>query len=619
MNSVVEEIKNRLDIKDIVEGYLKLEKTGTNYRATCPFHSEKTPSFFVSSPKQIFKCFGCGVSGDIFKFIMLIENIEFPEALKILAEKAGLELKKFNFKKDSDRQRILDINQSATKFFRKQLESQTGKKAKEYLLSRAITEKSIEDWEIGYSPNKWGTLKDFLNQKGVNDSEIEKSGLVIRGSKGFYDRFRGRIMFPIFDISSQVIAFGGRIFEKPAGEEEGSPRFVRLDSESKRTGEAGAKYLNIPNTEVYDKSSILYGIDRAKKEAKEKDYFVLVEGYTDAIMAHQAGCKNAVATCGTSLTDFHLRLLGRYSKNLRLCFDMDFAGESATKRGINLAINRGFDLKIIRLSHGKDPAELIKENKEEWEKSVNEAVSIMDFYFQIALEKFNKETMEGKKEIGKIILPVIKKIYNKIEQGFWIQKLSKELRLDEKYIFEELKKISAPIEAGKKETEFIKEKKNNQQILENELLKILINKPKLAEKISEDVLEKISSSTKEILKKIKANHLGKKDLSEIDNLTADFADEEIEKIKTLSLEFELEKQGYLGGRGIDNLEKEFDNILREIQVLFLRERLSGLLEEIKIAEEAGEKGRAENLLKDFNVLRSKIEELKFNPLNTASQ
>ena len=197
MNSVIEEIKNRLDIKDIVGNYLKLEKTGTNYRAVCPFHSEKTPSFFVSSPKQIFKCFGCGASGDIFKFVMLIENIEFPESLKILAEKAGVELKKFDFKKDSNRQRILEINQQACKFFQKQLESQSGKKAKEYLLSRAITEESIKDWEIGYSPNKWGTLKDFLNQKGVNDSEIEKSGLAIRGSKGFYDRFRGRIMFQI--------------------------------------------------------------------------------------------------------------------------------------------------------------------------------------------------------------------------------------------------------------------------------------------------------------------------------------------------------------------------------------------------------------------------------------
>lgn len=602
MDSAIEEIKNRLDIKDIVENYLKLEKTGTNYRAVCPFHSEKTPSFFVSSPKQIFKCFGCGASGDIFKFVMLIENIEFPEALKILAEKAGVELKKFDFKKDSDRQRILEINQQASKFFQKQLESQSGKKAKEYLLSRSISEKSIEEWEVGYSPNKWNALQDFLNKKGVSDQEIEKSGLAIKGSKGFYDRFRGRIMFPIFDINSQVVAFGGRIFEKVAGEEEGSPRSA---------AEAGAKYLNIPNTEVYDKSSILYGIDRAKKEAKEKDYFVLVEGYTDAIMAHQAGCKNAVATCGTALTDFHLRFLGRYTKNLKLCFDMDFAGESATKRGIDLAMGRGFDLKIIRLSHGKDPAELIKENKDEWEKSVNGAVSIMDFYFQIALEKFDKETVEGKKAIAKIILPIIKKIFNKIEQGFWIQKLSKELRTDEKYIYEELKKIEKSPEIKNKEKEFIKEKKNNQQILENELLKILTNSPNLSEKINDDIFDKISSSIKEIIEKIKKTCSEKKDLSEIDKLKGDFSEEEIEKIKTLSFEFELEKLGYLGGRGIDNLEKEFDNILKEIQVLFLKERLSGLLDEIKIAEESGEKEKAENLLKDFNALSNKIEELKF--------
>lgn len=593
MDSTTEEIKNRLDIKDLIESYLKLEKTGVNYRAICPFHNEKSPSFFISPSRQIFKCFGCGESGDIFNFVMKIEGVEFPEALKILANKAGVELKA-DFKKNTFRQKILDINQSAVKFFQKQLESQSGKRAKNYLLSRSISEDSIEEWEIGYAPNKWNALQGFLNNSGIKDEDIEKTGLVVKGNKGFYDRFRGRIIFPIWDINSQAIAFGGRIFEKITGEE-------------------GAKYLNIPNTEVYNKSMALYGIDKAKKEARQKDFFILVEGYTDAIMAHQAGYKNTAATCGTALTDFHLNLLARYTKNLKLCFDMDFAGENATKRGIDLALSKGFDLKIIRLGKGKDPADLIKEDKDLWDKFVNQAVSIMDFYFESSMEKYDKETLEGKKKISAIILPIIKKISNQIEQGYWIQRLSTELKIDEKYIYEELKKIKSSDFLNRKATETSEaknEKITNQQVLENELLKILVIDLSLTKKIKDEILDKLSAFSKEIVKKLKNLYSQKKDLSNLDNLKPDFSDEEIEKIKTLSLEFELENQGLLNGTEVGNFEKELENILKATEILFLKERLKGMSEEIKISEGEGDRTKAENLLKKFNLLRNRIEELK---------
>jgi len=593
MDSVTEEIKNNLDIKDIIEGYLKLEKTGVNYRAICPFHNEKSPSFFISPQRQIFKCFGCGESGDIFSFVMKIEGVEFPEALKILADKAGVELKT-DFKKNTFRQKILDINQSAVKFFQKQLESESGKKAKEYLLSRSINEDSIDEWEIGYSPNSWSALKDFLNKAETKDEDIERTGLVIRGNKGFYDRFRGRIIFPIWDINSQAIAFGGRIFEEKKGEE-------------------SVKYLNIPNTEVYSKGTILYGINKAKKQAREKDFFILVEGYTDVIMAHQAGHKNTAATCGTALTDFHLNLLARYTKNLKLCFDMDFAGETATKRGIDLALSKGFDLKIIRLESGKDPADLIKENKDLWDKSVIDAVSIMDFYFESSMEKYDKESLEGKKKISEIILPIIKKISNQIEQGFWIQRLSNELKIDEKYIYEELKNLKNDNFLNKKTAEvqeIEKEKITNQQVLENELLKILVIDLSLTEKIKDEILEKLATFPKEIIKKLKNLYLQKKDISDLNNLKQDFSDEEIEKIKILALESELENQGLLSEKESISLEKELENTLKAIEILFLKERLNGILEEIKISEEQGDKIKAENLLKDFNLIRNKIEELK---------
>lgn len=495
MDSQIEEIKNRLNVVDVVGSYIKLTKTGANYRGICPFHSEKGPSFFVSPARQMWHCFGCGAGSSMFDFVMKIEGLEFGDALRILAVKAGVELKRENPEIRSERQRLYEICDLGCSFFEKQLESSAwGKEAKDYLLKRGISADSIKKWRLGYSPDTWQGLSDFLVGRGFKRDEIVKAGLAVMSDKGNnpYDRFRGRIIFPIFDLNSQVIGFGARIFK---------------DADKKET----AKYINTPQTLLYDKSNVLYGINHAKLAIRKGNQCVLTEGYTDAIMAHQAGFENTVAVSGTALTPRHLTSLKRYTDNLLLSFDMDSAGDNATKRGINLAESQGFNIKVIDTYSGaKDPAEIILENPENWDKAVKNARPIMDYYFDSAFAKFDKKTPEGKKEIGKVILPAIKRLQNKIEQSHWVQKLSGLLNVSESAILEELKVIkienvntpenSAPV--IKKEIKGFSVQ-GRKKLLEDKIVSIVLKDPENLDLIEESSYELFGEKTKSFLKDLK--------------------------------------------------------------------------------------------------------------------
>ena len=425
MDSQIEEIKNKLNIVDIVGSYVKLSKTGINYRGVCPFHSEKGPSFFVSPARQMWHCFGCGAGSSVFDFIMKIEGVEFGDALRILAAKAGVELKRENPQIISDRKKLYEICDLSCSFFEKQLEaSEWGKKAKEYLLKRGIKEETIRKWRLGYSPDTWQGLSDFLVGRGYEREEIVKAGLAVQSDKGNnpYDRFRGRIIFPIFDLNSQVIGFSARIFK---------------EADKKET----EKYINTPQTALYDKSNVLYGINYAKLAIRKQDNCVLTEGNTDAIMCHQAGFENTVAVSGTALTPRHLNILKRYSDNLILAFDMDSAGDTATKRGINLAISQGFNIKIIDTYSGaKDPAEIILENPQNWEESLKNSRDIMTFSFDSAFKKSDKNISQGRIKIEEELYPRINIIPNIIEQAKQIQELAERFGVEEKIIRESFDK-----------------------------------------------------------------------------------------------------------------------------------------------------------------------------------
>ena len=592
ISSPIDEIKSRLDIIEVISSYIKLSKTGANYRALCPFHSEKKPSFFVSPARQIWHCFGCGKGSDIFGFVKEIEGVEFGDALRILARRAGVELKPMKPESASwrtERQRLYEICELATRFFEKQLEeSSSGKEAKKYLLSRGISEDSIKKWRLGYSPDTWEGLTEFLVSRGYKREEVIKVGLAIQKEpigemmsedlRDAYDRFRGRIIFPIFDLNSQIIGFGGRVFKE------------------KDKAEI-AKYVNTPNTLLYDKSRVLYGLDKAKVEIRKKDNCILVEGYTDVIMSHQAGVQNVVATSGTALTHYQLKILKRYSENLILGFDMDVAGDSATKRGIDLAQGQGFNIKVIRLSDGKDAADIISKNPKEWQNSLLNEKSILEFYFESAFSGRDSKTPEGKKEIAKILLPVIKRIPNKIERGYWIQKLAKELGAKEENIEEELKKVklegySEVYGLEKEELENLPPK-SRRELLEERLGTLVIKFPKIGtDAIDFEIIDLIGiPEIKIVLQEVK------------NNPNVDFGKTSIKAtdvFNTLCLRAEIEE--------IEEKEilPEIQCCLREIRSIEIKNKLDHISKEIKKAEEEKDPKKIEKLSQEFNQLAKNI-------------
>jgi DNA primase len=578
MISPIEEIKNRLNIVEVIGGYIKLQKAGVNFRALCPFHSEKKPSLFVSPARQIWHCFGCGKGGDIFAFVKEIEGVEFGDALRILAQKAGVELKRQDPKIKTERQRLYEICELATQFFEKQLEGSTaGREAKQYLLKRGISEESIKIWRIGYAPDVWQGLSDFLISRGYKKEEIEKAGLGLSNTYGsFYDRFRGRIIFPIFDLNSQVIGFGGRIFKE------------KEETEI-------AKYVNTPNTLLYDKSRILYGLDKARLEIRKKQFCILVEGYIDTIMVSQSGFANVVASSGTALTPYQLQILKRYSENILTAFDMDVAGDNATKRGIDLAQKQGFNIKVIMMPPNSDPADIISQNPQEWEKLVREAKSIMDFYFETVFSKNDPKSLEGKKNISKILLPVIKRIPHKIEQSFWIQQLAKKLEVKEEDIAEELKKIKTEEELyGLESEEIIKTvPKSRRDLLEEKLLTILFRFPNYLNLVEND--QNLSLKSQNVLNLLRKEK----------NLNSEEIDPELENyFSYLSLKSEVEE--------IDQKDafSEIQTCLKELHFLKIKEKLDMVSQQLREAEVRGDNELINQLINEFNQYSKELYNLQ---------
>ena len=588
-DSPVQQIKDRLDIVEVVQNYLKLQKTGANYRALCPFHSEKKPSFFISPVRQIFKCFGCGESGDIFRFVMKIEGVEFGDALRILARRAGVELKSYRPELKTQRQRLYEICELSCCFFEKQLAgSSTGNKVKDYLLKRGLTEKSIKKWRLGYSPDKWQGLSDFLVGKGFQREEIVRAGLAVESEKSQtpYDRFRGRIIFPIFDLNSQVVGFGGRIFGKEV------------------TPSDPAKYINIPNTLIYDKSRTLYGLNFAKMAVRKKDTCILTEGFMDVILAHQAGFANTIATSGTALTWQQLKILKRYTLNLLTAFDMDVAGDLATKRGIDLAQSQDFEVKVISMPKDADPADIISKNVEKWKNLVTRAKEIVSFYFENAVNKFDKTTAQGKKQITKILLPKIKQIPNKIAQAHWVQKLSGILVIPEEAIAEELKKILKKKEAGeipeaRAELAPVSKEKSRKEILEERILSLVLKSPQDLNILEKDFLPLFSPQIKVILASFKKEEVDNEEKLEKTLKGLEKKEEGIKEIlDSCSLRAEIEEA--------PEPEKEIQLCLKELKGLETKKRLDELSKEIQVAEEEKNEKKVKELIQEFNQTTKKL-------------
>lgn len=442
MSSITEQIKERLDIVDVLSSYIKVEKAGINFRAKCPFHNEKTPSFFISPTRQSFYCFGCGEKGDIFTFVEKFEGLDFKGALESLAKRAGVELKNFKREESGEtdrKEKLFELMEQATKFYEEKLGE--AKREQEYLKKRGLSEASIRGWHIGFAPDGWRNLHDYLIGKGFSKEDLFSAGLIKKspapmpevggptasvGHEKFYDTFRDRIMFPISDAQGRVIAFSGR---------------------SLSTDENTPKYLNSPETKLFYKSEVLYGFHVAKKHIRKLDYAVLVEGQMDTVMSHQAGVLNTVASSGTAVTELHLRKIQKLSNRIVIAYDSDAAGEKAAGKAAVQALSLGMETKTVSLPEGEDPASVAAKNPGKWKEALRRSEHFVDF----ALRKSLSEKKNPAKEVIKNVLPLLTFLKSEIEKSSFIKKMSLEMGVPEEAILDDLKKVAALPASERKE------------------------------------------------------------------------------------------------------------------------------------------------------------------------
>jgi DNA primase len=433
--SDADEVRTAADIVKIVGDYVKLRKAGANFMGLCPFHQEKTPSFAVHPTKQIFHCFGCGVGGDVFKFVMLIENLSFPEALRRVAEKAGVPIRERYRDETMDanareRATLQKIHETAAKFFASQLSGTAeGRAARAYLADRGLSDEIVGRFRIGYAPSDGQALNRRLQEAGFSPEVLVKSGLILRDAEGkrTYDRFRRRIIFPIARESGKAVAFGGRAL-----------------------GDDQPKYLNSPETPIYTKSRVLYNLDHAGPAIRKLDYAILVEGYMDCIAVASAGIENVVATCGTSLTEGQTRLLARYSRRVVVNYDPDSAGVAATERSLNLLLEQGFEAKVLALPAGLDPDAFIrKQGADAYRARLASAPTYLDYLTERAAAEHDMERPEGKVAAANAVLPYLAKVPNAMLRAELANRVAERLRLDERLLREELRRAAGE---GRRET-----------------------------------------------------------------------------------------------------------------------------------------------------------------------
>jgi DNA primase len=545
MNSDTDEIKNRIDIVEFISEYVPLKRAGQNYKAPCPFHSEKTPSFMVSPQKQIFHCFGCGEGGDIFGFVMKYEGMDFREALEFLAGKAGVQIRKQDPGQQGVKQKLKAIQNEAMEFFAEHL-ARSGD-ALGYLKDRGIKEAAIEDFSLGHAPPGWHNLHEHLKGKGYEKQSIMQSGLVATGEKGAYDVFRNRIIFPIFDMQGELIAFGGRAL-----------------------GDGQPKYLNSPDTPLFRKSENLYALNRAKEGIRDKNYAIVVEGYMDAIMCHQYGIMNVVAPLGTALTEGHLRKIGRLVDNVLLVFDGDRAGTAAAKRSLPLITAHDMRAKVLLLPDGQDPDSILLDHgPDHLRKLIGTAFSPMEFLL-------NRQGAERLSAINDAV-ETVSKAKDPIFRDELILELSERSGINERSIRE---KLNTYKKTGSHSADRPRERPYDGETL---LLSAAVSVPGKAE----DIIEKLSlDEIKNPLIKDLLGKIAKQGRTPDSLMGSEGTDEERALLTKLSIN---------PGFDIENIDRNIDDCIRTIT----RKRMD---EEIRTAEMAGDL----KLLKRLTSERQKL-------------
>ncbi|MDF2891273.1 MAG: primase [Clostridia bacterium] len=467
---LISEIIEKNDIVDVISDYMSLKKSGSNYMCLCPFHSEKSPSFSVSSTKQIFNCFGCGVGGNVITFVQKMERLEFIEALKFLADRAGIEvndtkneqqLKKLDFYKA-----LYRINQETARFFYSNLNK--SKAPMEYLKGRGLNDNTLKSFGLGYSLNEWNSLMNYLRQKGYSQELMQKAGLIAKSEKssGYYDKFRNRVMFPIIDLKGNVIAFGGRVMD-----------------------DSKPKYLNSPETPVFNKGNNIYGLNFVKKQQNIEN-IIIVEGYMDVIALHQYGITNAVASLGTAFTENQAKLLKRFSNEIIIAYDADIAGQSATLKGLAILEKEGCDVKVLTIPSGKDPDEFVrKEGVEAFRERIRKSVSLIEYKIDNAKKDLNIDNIQDRIRFTKEFSSILKDLESNVEIDAYIKKYSNIMRVNEVAIYAELNRLKEKHKNGNNKHNIVNNKdaqekpKNGELIAEIYLLNICMSDSNKAKNI----------------------------------------------------------------------------------------------------------------------------------------
>lgn len=577
-DKIIDDILERVDIVDVISGYFPLKRAGKNFRTLCPFHHEKTPSFMVSPDKQIFHCFGCGAGGNVFNFIMKYERTEFPETIRELAQRVGVEIPSYSSqdKSNSLRVEIYRANELASQYYHQVLlKEANAEHARNYFTSRGLSNHEIAKFRLGFAPAHLSGLLDFVSHRQMKHETLKAAGVTVARDDGTMgNRFRNRVIFPIFNVKAKVIGFGGRALD-----------------------ESLSKYINSPETEIYSKGSELYGLNFALDEIRRKDCTVIVEGYLDVITSHQYGIKNTVASSGTALTVEQVRLLKRYSRNVVIIYDGDHAGEIATLRGLDLLIQENLNIRIVSLPSGFDPDDYIrKQGVDGLKRKIAEASDLFDYKLNLLTTKFNSKDSQGKVKIVEEMLPTVSKIENDVLKSEYIKKLGERLSLKEESLWREMHK------ASKKTWRY--------------------SEPSAGAGVSSDI--NIRPAEKIILKLIlnDGNHVLEKVKSRLQ--PQEFCSPQIVKLVNYIYELDFHKEERFSSKLINRLndnelgsliteiitndeeiideEKTLDDCIRRIKKDNLDQKVASLRSQMKLLEDAGDEIGVARLVSECNDL-----------------
>jgi len=585
--NILEDILSRIDIVEVISGYIPLKKSGRNFKALCPFHHEKTSSFMVSPDRQIYHCFGCGAGGNAFNFLMQYERLEFLEAVEMLANKAGVALPRAEDVAQESTgltTQLYKVNEAAAAYFEEMLNSPAGAPARSYLLKRGINEKIARTFRIGFAPDRWDGLINSLRGKGFSLSLLEKAGLILnKQGGGYYDRFRNRVIFPIFDTKSRAIGFGGRILEAADNKAHGA--------------DAAAKYVNSPETPVYNKGRHLYGLNVSKDSIRDGDSAVVVEGYLDFIIPYSRGLASIVASLGTALTREQARLLKRYTNNVIMVYDGDAAGEIATLRTLDIFIEEGIEVRVAPLPSGFDPDSFVGKNGiEKFNDLVGGADNLFDYKLKVLRSRYRSEEIEGKAKICSEMLDTIRKFKNAVLKSEYLKRLSHELDVREEALLEELK--NARMERDSRIQEKPLKARQDINPTEKLLIKLMLEENAFIERLRGTV--EPADFRDERTARIVSTMLelaGQGKVPEARKLVNYFGDSEtLELICESSISSDVSE---------DEKEKLFESCLSRLKSDSSKNRMRLLHEEIKDAQHRGDEGRVSRLLHELNALIKK--------------